>query len=88
MAGTVGRVQNLVVEDREVQGKAEADGVRRGQLGLGNVGSALVGLVGGRRGAAALVAGGELGQVAVVVTLPVGLSALLVSWKKKTSRKQ
>ena len=41
MAGTVGRVEDLVVEDGEVEGQAEADGVSRGQLCLGNVGSAL-----------------------------------------------
>jgi hypothetical protein len=42
VAGTVGRVQNLVVEDREVQRKAETDGVGGGQFGLGDVGSALL----------------------------------------------
>jgi hypothetical protein len=41
VAGAVGRVQDLVVEDGEVEGKAEADGVRRGELGLGNVGGVL-----------------------------------------------
>jgi hypothetical protein len=41
VAGAVGRVQDLVVEDGEVEGKSEADGVRRGELGLGNVGGVL-----------------------------------------------
>ena len=41
MASTVGRVQDLVVEDREVQRKAETDGVGRCELSLGNVGGRL-----------------------------------------------
>lgn len=42
VAGTVGGVQNLVVEDREVQRKAETDRVGGGQLSLGDIGSALL----------------------------------------------
>ena len=41
MAGTVGRVEDLVVEDGEVEGEAEADGVSGSELGLGNVGGVL-----------------------------------------------
>ena len=41
VAGTVGRVKDLIVEDGEVESQAEADRVGRGQLGLGNIGSAL-----------------------------------------------
>lgn len=41
VAGTVGRVKDLVVEDGEVQGETETDGVGRGELGLGNIGSVL-----------------------------------------------
>ena len=41
VASTVGRVQDLVVEDREVQRKAETDGVGRCELSLGNVGGRL-----------------------------------------------
>ena len=41
MAGAVGRVQDLVVEDGEVEGQAEADGVSGRQLSLGDVGGAL-----------------------------------------------
>ena len=37
MARTVRRIQDLVVEDREVQGEAEADGMGRGELGLRDV---------------------------------------------------
>lgn len=92
MASTVGRVQNLVVENGEVESQTQADGVSRGQLGLGDIGSALgkietasvtrkccdrrgqsylVRLVRGSGGNLALLARGELGEVAVVVTLPV-----------------
>lgn len=41
MASTVGRVEDLVVEDGEVKRESEADGVRRGKLGLGDVRSVL-----------------------------------------------
>jgi hypothetical protein len=41
VACTVGRVQDLVVEDREVEGKTQADWVGWGELGLGNVGGVL-----------------------------------------------
>jgi hypothetical protein len=41
MAGTVRRVEDLVVEDGEVEGKTKADGVGRGELSLGNIGSVL-----------------------------------------------
>ena len=71
MAGLVGSIENLVVEDGEVQGKTQADGVSGRQLGLGNLGRSLVGLQGLVGRVLALVAGGELGEVSVVVTLPV-----------------
>ena len=41
MAGTVGRVEDLVVEDGEVEGETETDGVSGSELGLGNVGGVL-----------------------------------------------
>jgi hypothetical protein len=41
VAGTVWRVQDLIVEHREVKGQSQADGVSGGQLGLGNVGGVL-----------------------------------------------
>lgn len=43
MACTVGRVEDLVVENGEVEGKTKTDGVGGGELGLGNVGGALFG---------------------------------------------
>ena len=89
MAGTVGRVEDLVVKDGEVKGETETDGVSGSELSLGNVGGVLqnsldivsvlrrngctnlVGVVRGGGGRLALVARGELGEVTVVVTLPV-----------------
>lgn len=41
VASTVGRVEDLVVEDGEVQGQAETDGVGGRQLRLRDIGSAL-----------------------------------------------
>jgi hypothetical protein len=41
MAGTIRRVEDLVVEDGEVKGETETDGVGRSELGLGNVGRVL-----------------------------------------------
>jgi len=41
VAGTVGGVQNLVVENGEVQSETKTDGVGRGEVGLGNIGSVL-----------------------------------------------
>lgn len=41
MASSVGRVEDLVVEDGEVQRKPKTDGVSRRELSLGNVGGAL-----------------------------------------------
>lgn len=71
LAGLVRRVEDLVVKDREVQGKTETDRVSRGEVGLRNLGGGLVGLKGLVGRALALVTECELGQVAVVVTLPV-----------------
>jgi hypothetical protein len=66
-------VQDLVVEDGEVEGKTQADGVGGGQVSLGNLGSVLVSLEGLIGGLLSLVANGELSEVAVVITLPAGL---------------
>jgi hypothetical protein len=71
LAGLVGRVQDLVVEDREVQGKTKTDGVGRGELGSSDLSGGLVSLEGLVGGILALVGHGEFGEVTVVVTLPV-----------------
>jgi hypothetical protein len=71
VASLVGRVQNLVVEDREVQSESETDGVGRGEVSLGNLGGVLVSLERLVGGGLALVAESKLSEVTVVVTLPV-----------------
>jgi hypothetical protein len=71
LAGLVRRVQDLVVEDREVQRETKADGVRRSQAVSSNFGGSLVGLERLVGGSLALVANSELSQVTVVITLPV-----------------
>lgn len=71
MASLVRGVQDLVVEHGEVKRQSEADRVGRRKLGLGNLRGSLVSLKGLIGGILALITNGELGQVAVVVTLPV-----------------
>jgi hypothetical protein len=71
MASLVGGVENLIVEHGKVQSKAQADGVSRRQLGLGDLGSSLVRLEGLVSGVLASVSNGELGEVTVIVALPM-----------------
>lgn len=71
VASLVGGVEDLIVEDGEVEGKTKADGVGGRQLSLGNLGGSLVSLEGLVGGVLAAVTNGELGEVTVVVTLPV-----------------
>jgi len=70
VARLIWRVENLVVEHREVKRKTKTDRVGWGKVGLSNFGSSLVCLQRLVCGSLALVTYGELGQVAVVVTLP------------------
>lgn len=79
VASLIRSIENLVVEDGEVQGKSETDGVGRRKLGLSNLGGSLVGLKRLVGGILALVANGELGEVTVVVTLPIKQLARLRS---------
>jgi len=69
VACTVGRVQDLVVEDRKVECKSQADWVSGRELSLGDIGGVLVSLVGSSGSNFTLLALGEFGKVAVVVTL-------------------
>jgi hypothetical protein len=41
VACAIGGIQDLVVENREVEGQAKTDGVGWGELGLRNIGSIL-----------------------------------------------
>jgi hypothetical protein len=70
VASQVGGVQDLVVEHGEVEGQTQADGVGRREVSLSDFGSVLISLERLVGRLLALVADGELGQVAVVVTLP------------------
>lgn len=69
-AGSVGWVEDLVVEDGEIEGEAEADGVRWGQLRQGEIRSGFVGHQAVLCCFLSVVARGKLCQVPVVVTLP------------------
>merc|ERR1719465_59637 len=69
MARAVGRREHLVVEDREVEREAEADRVRRRQVGVRDRRCVLVRLERGTRRLLARVRLLELGEVAVVVAL-------------------
>jgi hypothetical protein len=71
LASLVRSIEDLIIEDRKVEGQAETDGVCWGKIGVGDLGGSLVcleRLVG--RGLA-LVANGEFSEVAVVISLPV-----------------
>ena len=70
LASLIGRVEDLVVENGEVQGETETDGVGRSKVGGGNIGSSLVSLERLVGRGLALVTNGKLGKVAVVVALP------------------
>jgi hypothetical protein len=85
VASLVRGVENLVVEDREVEGKTKADGVGRRELGLGNLGGGLVRLERLVGRVLAAVANGELGEVAVVVALPILVSEITAN--TQSSRK-
>jgi len=76
LASLVGRVEDLVVEDGEVQGKTKADGVGGGKVLGSNLGGSLVSLERLVGGGLALVTNGELGEVAVVVALPMERSVI------------
>lgn len=69
LAGSLRRVENLVVEHGEVESQTQSDVVGGGQLGGGLVGSKLVCLQRLLGGLLSLIVGGELGQVSVVITL-------------------
>ena len=70
MASLIRGVEDLVVEDGEVEGKTQTDGVGGGQVGLRDLACVLVGLQRLVGRGLTLVTKSELGEVAVVVTLP------------------
>lgn len=44
VTGLIGRVEDLIVEDREVERKTEADGMSRSKIGGSDLGGCFVGL--------------------------------------------
>lgn len=70
MACLVRRVKDFIVEDGEVKGKTQADGVSWGKVSLGDLSGVLVGSqrVIGR--SLAFFTESELGEITVVVALP------------------
>jgi hypothetical protein len=71
VASLIRRVENLVVENGEVEGKTKTDGMRWREISLSNVGSGSVGLERLVGRCLALVAKGELSKVTMVITLPI-----------------
>jgi len=70
MAGTVGAVEDFVVEHREVKCKTKADWVCRRQFGGGNIESIFVGLERFVGAILSLVAGCEFSKITMIVTHP------------------
>lgn len=86
VAGLVGRVQDLIVEDGEVQGKTKSDRVGWGKISLGNLSGGLIGLERLVGRFLSLVGNGKLSQVTVVIALPgVKVSACLFAGAGSTS---
>lgn len=72
MIGPVTRRQKgYLLEDGEVEGETESDGMRRGELGDGNIGSGLVSLERLVGRVLSLVTSGKLGKVSVVISHPM-----------------
>lgn len=69
VAGSGGIVEDFVVEDGEVEGKSEADGVGGAELGRGNLEGLLVRFKGVLAGSGVVITSRVLSDVSVVVTL-------------------
>lgn len=70
MACSVRRVENFIVENGEVEGKTQPDGVGSSKLTLSDFGGLLVCLVGRLGGGLALVSSCIFCNVSVIVTFP------------------
>ena len=71
VASLIWGVQDLIVEDREVEGKTKTDWVGWCEIGLGDFGSILVSLQRLVGRLLALITNGKLSKITVVITLPV-----------------
>ena len=76
MACLIGRVQDLIVEHREVESKTKADWVCWSKVGLGNFSGVFVSLEGLVGGLLSLVANSKLSKVSVIVPLPMMRSSV------------
>lgn len=71
MAGLIGGTEDLIVEDREVEGKSEADRMGRSKIGRSDLGGRLVSFQRLIGRILALVANRKFGEITVIVALPV-----------------
>lgn len=71
MASLIGRVQDLVIEDGEVQCETETDRMSWGKVGCGNFGGRFVGLQGLIGRDLTLVTKCKLSKVTMIVALPM-----------------
>ena len=71
MACLVGRVEDFVVEDREVQRKTETNGVGRSKIGGRDLSGSFISLQRLIGRDLTLVAKSEFSKVAVIITLPI-----------------
>ena len=76
MASLLGRVEDLVIEDGEVERQTQADGMRGLHLGLSDLEGFLVGLLRIVQYGRSFVANSHLGKVPVVITLHLQIKHL------------
>lgn len=70
MASLIGRVEDLVIENGKVEGKAKTDRMSRGKISASNLSRGLVCLQRLIGRDLTLVALGELGKITMIITLP------------------
>ena len=70
MTSLIRRVEDLVVENREIQRKAKTDWVSRCKVSGGHFGGSFVGFQGFVGRGLALIAKSKFGEVAVIVAFP------------------
>ena len=82
VARLVGRVEDLVIEDGEVEGEAETDGVSWSKISLSNLSGGFVCLKRLVGGFLSLLGNSEFSEVAVVIALPVDWNQYAISGKR------
>ena len=76
LASLLGRVEDLIVEDGEVERQTQADGMRGLHLGLSDLEGFLVGLLRVVQHSCPLVTNSHLGKVPVVITFHLQIKHL------------